>query len=257
MIGIRKPSTELDTLAAGLGQIEDPYFLKPLEKETTQGLAEAVKREIRYSAVSMIRAGRYFMAIKKRLGHGEWEKFVIAERWSWAYVRASMKLLEVAAHFPQALHLADGRMVQRVLYLPAPEIESFLGDLSPDAVKKLTPWDIERIYDAKRDELRKTHRKKKPIDPAILAQIEQDLKDAEWKVFIDAYDAATRAINELAAVKVKPEWYDRIFDRLLLKKLGRVYEKVSKSLHPVEEVLKRREIVHVRGFAKQARGERR
>lgn len=258
MTGIRKPSTELATLEAGLGQAEDPYMLKDLLPFTLIELAELVRKQVRYSAITMIRAGQVFMAIKKKLGHGKWEDFVIDQHWSWAYIRASMKLLEVAARFPQTLHITPGRATDRMLNLPMAQIETLFEDMSPKAIKKLTPWDIERIYNKQKlEESKNRARRKKEIDPAILAQIEKDRSDAEWMVFLDAYDAATNALGALSTVKVKPEWYDRIFDRLLLKKLGRVYEKVSKSLHPVEEVLKRREIVHVRGFAKQARGERR
>jgi len=254
MSAINKASTELDQLAAGLGNAEDPYYIKPFAKKSLDELAELARQEIKYSTLSMLKAGRYFIAIKARLDHGQWIDFVVKkQRWSMSYVRASMKLLEVAARFPNAMHLPSGRTLDRLLHLPPPIQSDVLEGLSPEAIRKLTPWDIERIYDAKRDEMRKTNRRKKKVDPALLDQEKREREEKEWAEFDDAYNAATNALNELAAVKIKPEWRDRIFDRELLKKLGRVYEKVSKSLAPVEEVLKRREIVHVAGFAKGAR----
>jgi hypothetical protein len=255
MGGIRKPSTELQVLEAGLGQVEDPYMLKDLLPFTLIELAELVRKQVRYSAFTMIRAGQVFMAIKKKLGHGEWEKFVIDQHWSWAYVRASMKLLEVAARFPQTLHIAPGRATDRMLHLPMAQIETLFEDMTPEAIKKLTPWDIERIYDAKRDELRKTHRTKKPIDPSILDQEKKEREEAEWAEFMDIYGAADKAIHKLSLVKIKPEWFDRIFKHLLIKKLGRTWDRMAKNINPVEEVLKRAEIVHVRGFAKGPRRE--
>src|SRR5258706_6103148 len=146
----KKQGTELQQLEAGLGAVEDPYMIKELLALPTETLVSLVQREIRYSAFSMLRAGQLFYALKEKAGHGNCEEFVLEHRWSWEYVRCSMKLIEVAIRFPQAAHLPSGHALQRVLHLPAPRIEEIFTDLSPEAIEKLTPWDLENIYNKKK-----------------------------------------------------------------------------------------------------------
>ncbi|MGE0680015.1 MAG: hypothetical protein AB7P69_03755 [Candidatus Binatia bacterium] len=146
----RKPTTELMEMDQGLKNAEDPYLIKDLLARDVEELADEVRKEILYSVIAMVRAGRYFMAIKKQLGHGEWEQFVLDHGWSFHYVRGCLKLLEVVAKFPQALHLPGGRVTDRLLYLPMPKIEQVLDQLPPQAVKQLTPWDLQKIYDEKK-----------------------------------------------------------------------------------------------------------
>lgn len=259
MRGARKPSTELENLAAGLGNAGDPYFLKPLEKATTHDLAEAVKGEIRYSAVSMIRAGRYFMAIKKKLGHGAWEDFVFDQHWSWNYVRASMKLLEVAAKFPQVLHLPDGRVVDKLLHLPPPEIESFLADLPPAAIKKLTPWDLEKIYHDKHLENSKS-RPKKPLTPeqrakldAVNERYQKDKLDKPWMEINRLWAEAVGAMGLLAdaaeKIEMQERHYDEVFKRDMLAPILREFDRLVHKWRPIEEIQKRAEVMERPSFA--------
>ncbi|OGS05708.1 MAG: hypothetical protein A3G41_08840 [Elusimicrobia bacterium RIFCSPLOWO2_12_FULL_59_9] len=227
MRGLRKPSTELENLAEGLGSAEDPYYLKPLADKSPPELAELVRTEIRYSALFMIRAGRIFMAIKKKLGHGEWEDFVHKQHWSWNYVRCSMKLLEVVAKFPQALHLPGGRTTERFLQLPSPEIESFLEDLPPEAVKKLTPWDLERIYEKKRGENIKAGRKPKPPKDFV----EPDVTDLD-KLFAQAYST----LNLISELKLSAKEAERA--KKYHQQLYRAWDRASYNLRDPEHKTK-------------------
>jgi len=183
----KKPTTELEHLAAGLGQAEDPYLIKELLGLRIEDLAAEMDKEMRYTAVSLIRAGRFCMAMKKKLGHGHWEDYVTAKRWSPSYVRLSMKLLEVVARFPQLMHLPPGRVTDRLLNLPMPKIEEAIGDLPPEAVKKLTPWDLEEIYQRKAVENQKA--KRNPKAPSREVELPSELTNLVNQV--------TSALNRL------------------------------------------------------------
>ena len=160
-----KNSTEIDTLARGLGNAEDPYHIKPLLGRTVGDLAEHIDKRIRYTAIDMIDQGRYFMAIKEKCGRGNWEPYVEKKKWSWNYVRCCMKLLEVIARFPQAIHLPPGRVTDRLLQLPPPNVEAIIGDLPPEGIKKLTPWDLQKAHSDKRLQDAKSRRRKPKAPP--------------------------------------------------------------------------------------------
>ncbi|HWP58991.1 MAG TPA: hypothetical protein VNL14_13950 [Candidatus Acidoferrales bacterium] len=240
----KKSGTELETLSRGLGSAEDPYQLKELLQRGVDDLAQEVEKRIRYTAAEMVTQGRYFMAIKEQLKHGEWEPFIQKRKWSPFYVRTCMRLLEVAARFPQALHLPPGRVTDRLLNLPMPKIETILAETPPEAVKKLTPWDLEKIYnDKKLEKSRSKPKKQKQI------QAPAGLEDEKWTAFTLLYTEALTALTQLADAEIKPEWYDRIFDLEMVKKLGAVYTRLIAKMHPVEEVRKRAEVRHAPGFA--------
>src|SRR5687768_12335553 len=222
----RKQDTELEQLEAGLGAAEDPYMIKELIARPTEDLAAEVRKEIRYSALSMLRAGRIFMAIKSQLKHGGWEPFVAQQRWSWQYVRCCMKLVEVASKFPQAVHLPSGRVVQQLLHLPAPRVEEIFTELPAEAIEKLTPWDLEKIYNKKKLEKPKKEKPKtdrevevEDVDALVieveglLRQIaELDLKKSSQKK-LDGYRASIEVAWNRAAYNMrdpkhesKPPW---------------------------------------------------
>lgn len=163
-------STELDSLARGLGGAEDPYRIKALLRQSVEDLANHLENRIRYTAVDMIDQGRYFMAIKEKCGHGNWEAFVAGRKWSWNYVRGCMKFLEVVAEFPQAIHLPPGRVTDRLLQLPPPQIDDVLRDLPPEGVKRLTPWHIEKAHHDKTLEDAKS-RRRKPKPPKEIPEV--------------------------------------------------------------------------------------
>ena len=83
--------TELTHLDAGLDSAEDPYRLKDLLLKEPEELAEEVRRVIRFTSISMIQAGRLFMAIKSKLKFGQWEPFVIKQKWSWENSKAKTR----------------------------------------------------------------------------------------------------------------------------------------------------------------------
>ena len=253
-----KPSTELDNLARGLGSAEDPYQIKDLISRSVNELAEEVKKQIRYSAVSMLQAGRIFMAIKKKLGHGEWEDFAAERRWSWNYVRASMKLLEVVVKFPQSLHLPSGLATKNLLRLPMPKIEAALEDLPPEAVKKLTPWDLENIYNKKRLEDSKARPPKgKPLSDEEIARIQADLarrkQDAAWENVFRLWTNAVGALGQLADAAEKIDMherhYDEIFKRDMLAPLATQFDRLVHKWRPIEEIQKRAEVIERPSFA--------
>src|SRR5690242_13449129 len=142
----RPKSAELEELNSGLAAAEDPYMFKDLLARPLEENVDEVNRQIRYSAISMLRAGQLFMVIKHqvRAAKASWETFVDEQHWSWEYVRCSMKFIEVVALFPQAMNLPGGRVVHKMLHLPAPQLEEIFTDLPPEAIEKLTPWDIEK-----------------------------------------------------------------------------------------------------------------
>jgi len=214
-----RQSTELEHLEAGLGSAEDPYQIQELLLKEIEDLVEEVRREIRYSTISMIRAGRIFMAIKTKLPRGQWESFGYEQRWSWEYVRCSLKLLEVAARFPQALHLPPGRATQRLLRLSSPMISEIFDDLPPESIKKLTPWDIELIY----DRLRQENRRARPRKPR--PRIEGEIRDFSKVPLYSAITAANMALADLAAVEIEEQ------DFLTAKKFSRMLQKAFDQAH--------------------------
>lgn len=141
-----RKSTEIEVLDKALAAVEDPYRIRDLATVPIEELAAQIDKRVRYTTVEMVNQGRLFMAIKERLDHGEWEPFVIKRKWSMAYVRGCMKMLEIVAKFPAVLHLAPGTVTNRLLNMSAPKVDELLGDASEDTVKNLTPWDLEKIY---------------------------------------------------------------------------------------------------------------
>jgi hypothetical protein len=200
-----KQPTELDHLASGLGQAADPYMIADLVDKPLGELADLVRQEMKYTAVTMIRAGRVFMAIKKKLRHGGWEDFVGEQGWSWNYVRAAMKFIEVAARFPQTIHLPAGLATKNLLRLPMPQIESALAELPPEAIKKLSPWELEAIYQKHADKNR--HKKRK-------------VREYEDVVPEDAHILAAKALSALNQIaqldlsKSTAKDHDKIFREL-------------------------------------------
>ena len=252
-----KSTTELDTLAKGLGSAEDPYYLKPLADKSIDELAELARVEIRYSALSMVRAGRIFMAIKQRVGHGGFEALFHKYDWRPQYVRFSIKLVEVVARFPQAMHLAGGRITAQLLRLPMPKIEALLEDLPPEAVKKLSPWDLAEIHRKKTDEEARSKPRKNPLSAEEAARIMEDLKkrraDAAWENVFNLWSNAIGAINQLAEAAEKIEMeerhYDEIFKRDMIAPLMRPLDKLIRKWRPIEEVQKRATVVERPSFA--------
>ena len=141
----RQP-TETEELDSGLSTIEDPYQINDLLTRDVDELANEFNREILYSVVAMVKAGRLAMAIKTKLPHGEWEDFMAAHQWSFDYVRGCLKILEVVSKYPQAVHLPPGRATQRLLHSPLSRIDAVLAELPEKALKNLTPWDIHLAY---------------------------------------------------------------------------------------------------------------
>lgn len=259
MRGAKKPSTELENLAAGLGNAEDPYLIKELLLRKVSELADEVRSEIRYSAISMLRAGRYFMAIKKKLGHGKWEDFVYEQKWNWNYVRAAMKLLEVVAKFPQVTHLPSGRTTDRLLNLPMPKIEAVMEDLPPEAVKKLTPWDLERIYKRQKLEDAKS-RPKKPLTPEqekrlqeVNERYQKDKLDKPWMEVNSLWAAAVGTIGRLAdaaeKIEMEEHHYDEVFKRDMLAPISREFDRLVHKWRPIEEIQKRATVMQRPSFA--------
>lgn len=137
---------ETAELSQTLDLVQDPHCIGDLTERDVEDLATEFNREIRYSVVAMIRAGRIAMAIKHKLPHGQWEDFVSAHHWSFYYVRACLKILDVVAKHPNAVHLPPGRATQRLLNTPLSRIDDVLNELPEKALKNLTPWDIEAAW---------------------------------------------------------------------------------------------------------------
>lgn len=262
MRGLRKPSTELDNLSAGLGSAEDPYCLQPLAERSLEELAEEVHTEVRYSALSMLRAGRCLMAIKKRLGHGTWEEFVQERHWSWNYVRASMKLLEVVARFPHLVHLPSGTVAARLLRLSLPKIEEVVDGLPPEAIKKLTPWDLERIYHQQKLEDSKLRGRKKrtPEQETALreeaARIKAEMEaDPGWIKIMGLWSEAIGALAKLADAlgkfELQEKHYDQVFDRDMQAPLQRELDRIRERWRPIDEVRRHATIMERPSFARK------
>lgn len=170
----RQKSGELEELGSGLGQAADPFMIADLMPLDVEQLAEMANAEVKYTAISMIRAGRIFRAIKKKLGHNKWEGFVEKKRWPWNYVHASMRFIEVVAHFPQAIHLSPGNATKNLLRLPMPQIEEVLRELPSEAVKKLTIGDLEAIHRKEKENHKRATPAKPPKDlPDVIPTVER------------------------------------------------------------------------------------
>ena len=175
-----RKSTEMEILDKALATVEDPYRIKDLLAVPLDELVKEVDRRIRYTSVEMVNQGRLFAAIKERVGHGKWEQFVIDQKWAPSYVRGCMRMLEVVAKFPQAIYLPPGRVTDRLLHLPAPQIDAVLADASEEAVRRLTPWDIEAAHqkiDAEAGKGNKTRKqyevvaKPEPVDELVMTAL--------------------------------------------------------------------------------------
>lgn len=145
----RKP-TENEQLATGLATIEDPYGLADLRTHSVEELLNAVRHEIRYAVVAMCRAGRLFMALKEKIPHGQWEMFLDSQHIPRSYARGCMKIVELVARYPKAVHLPPGETTNRLLNSSMAKIDAVLGGLPEAAIKLLTPWDLARVYDAEK-----------------------------------------------------------------------------------------------------------
>lgn len=189
----------------GLSLAEDPYQLKELASVSTEELAQAVEKGMRYTALAMVQVGRMLYAIKDRMVHGEWEPFVQGRGWQWHYVRGCMKLVEVVAKYPQAAHLPPGRATISLLKLPMSKIDQVMDELPADAIKKMTPWELSKIYDEKKREGKpELTEERAPVPPpSRLAALVSGLTSAlnllaEYEIPKEDYALARRFANEVA-----------------------------------------------------------
>lgn len=162
----RKPVIEAQDLDTGLSQVEDPYGIKDLLKLAVDDLTAQTEREMRYAIVSLVHVGRHLKALKMKVGHGNWEAFVNARRWSWNHVHGSMRFLDVVVKFPKVLHLPPGRVTSELIRLPMAQIESVMQQLPPEAVKTLTLGEMDRLV--------------KTLPKTTAGNNDRSAKEAQW-----------------------------------------------------------------------------
>jgi hypothetical protein len=230
----RKP-TDVEVMSTALATVEDPYGLAELRTHTMDELLSALRREIVYAVVAMGRAGRLLMALKEKTPHGQWETFLDMHYISRHYARGCMKIVELIARYPKAVHLPPGKATERLLQSSMSKIDAVLAELPEAAIKMLTPWDLADLYTAEKNK----ERTATPPTPLPL-DVEIPLDETP---FGKAYYKAMDALGVLAAMEISPADRDRIFARGLLAKLGTVWEAVVHHLHPIEEIHRRAEIV--------------
>lgn len=197
-----KKSTEVEVLDKAFSAVEDPYRIKDLAAVPLDDLVAEVDRRIRYTSVEMVNQGRLFAAIKDRLKHGEWEPFVVAHKWAPSYVRGCMRMLEIVAKFPQAIHLPPGRVTDRLLHLPAPQVDAVLAEASDEAVRNLTPWDLEKAHQ-KIDAASGKHKRTKVYEDAEPESVDSLVMDA------------LSALNQIAELDLKRGKKEKLRDSLL------------------------------------------
>lgn len=249
----RKP-TELETLNTSLATVEDPYNLAELRTHSVEELLNALRGEFLYTVVTMGRAGRLLMALKEKTPHGHWEALLDSQHIPRGYARGCMKVVEVVARYPQAIHLPPGRATQQLLYSSMAKIDAVLSGLPEAAVRMLTPWDLALVYDREKLKERRKQAQATPRPPRKpLPQIDMPLEETP---FGQAYYTALSALGALVAVEIPASEYDRIFRRGLLPKLARVWDAVIEHLHPIEEIHRHAEIIIPRTrYAPDAPGE--
>lgn len=201
----KSQKNETEIMRQALDEVEDPYQIRVLATVPIEELAQKIERQMRYTAASMVQCGCFLYAIKERLDHGEWEPFVQARQWSWNYVRGCMKLVDVVAKYPQALHLPPGRVTNQLLHLPMSKIDEVMEALPEATIKKLTPWQLTEIYEDKKREGRPVVEKEyAPLPPpshltTLVNAVTSALNLlAEYEISKADYVLARRYANEVA-----------------------------------------------------------
>lgn len=141
------PQTELAELNQGLSSVEDPYNLAEFRDQSLEELVNAVRHELRYAVVALARAGRLFYAMKERVEHGDWLPLLQKHHIPRSYARDCMKMTEVIARYPKAIHLPPGRAIRQLLQSSMAKIDAVFSELPDAAIKQLTPWDLKTQLD--------------------------------------------------------------------------------------------------------------
>lgn len=210
---------ELQELSTGLDPCDIQSLIKykpgdPAARPWLLELAGCVKHELRYSALSMIRGGRFLKAIRAQLNDNDWKEFVREQRWEWSWVWASMRFVEVVIRIPKAINLSGGRVVQRICHYRIEHMEQFLTELPEEAIAKLTPKDLEDAYAEhlqQTPEPRRPRRSRAPAKAHVMTAKQKvldeearadDAKYPGWTEFDKAYDGALYALRILEHCEV-------------------------------------------------------
>jgi len=243
----KQNGTEIEALNAGLavGAGED-YFPPDVEiellRKTVDELIALGRLGERVKDATRIRNGWVWMMLRRKVGHGNFKKTVEAHKLKYFEVWQDMCYARAVQRFPGLTGKIAGRAISHVLSLTAPQInkiEEQITGIPAEAAKKLTRSWIEKEYRKIQGEKQKPRKPRPPID------LPDDEKwDAFSKIIVEAIDA----LGRISVAEIDPAWYDHIFKYKLTEKLGKVYGAAIEKLHPIDEVMKRAQIVHAPGY---------
>ncbi len=268
---MREPQkNEVAALDAGLRNVEGGLDFIPVEVEATLkdlGLDE-LHRLFRVgcsmACVLMAQKGWVLMMIKRKVGFGNFKDHLRAQRFDYTYATMCMNVARAIAKHPALANIGDVKVLRRIAYLPdqtQAEIEVELN--VPENVfengklvkrnrhwKDLRPWVLLRIASDLREQAKKP-RKKLTVDPDLG---KDEMADKPWMDLCKLFNKAVGAMNLLADaadnLEMRPEYFDRIFERNMLRALMAPGDKLIRKWHPIEEVEKRAEIIHAPGIGK-------
>lgn len=212
----RKPS-ENEELERGLATVEDPYGLADLRTHSLEDLLNAVRHEIRYAVVAMARAGRVFYAMKEKIEFGEWLPFLDRHAIPRSYARGCMKVVDVLVQYPKAIHLPPGETTNRLLNSSMAKIDAVLSALPAAAIKQLTPWQLQEIYEAESGKTKKYEQKKRHVPEVNLTEL------------VKLVTKCLGAMHELADYVVPSELYAKAKDECAV--LSRAWDRASYNLY--------------------------
>ncbi len=246
-------SKELEKLEAGLAQSKNlTEIISALQPQSAHHLYLKALYYTKWTGFMMAVAGIYFLALKEKIGHGNFKKYLVEERFPYVRAWECMKAAHVVSRHELFGKLRSSRPFRNLLMLPEPDqdrLAAELKEMPADRLDDLLPSLIQKRYDEIRREEQATRPRKSKVTPEIAEQAKRDFDDKEWLGFVGAWAAACAALGKLAKYPIKEEWRERIFDGEFLGKMGVIYGDVAAHLHPVDEVLKRAERQERASFA--------
>lgn len=249
---------ELIELERGLANAKELHdLISQLQSQPPARLFQSARYYTQWTGFHMSIAGIYFLALKEKVGHGNFKKYLGEKQFRYMFAWECMKAAHVVSRHELFGKLRSSRAFRQLISLPEPHqgaLANELRDIPADRLDDLMPDLIQKRYDEIREAEMSGRRKKR--DPERLAKINAQIKaesaDEKWMEFCRQWGECRSAMGRFSKylddVEIEADWYDRIFGQELLEQLGGVYGKIASRMHPIEEIQKRAEIIEAPGY---------
>lgn len=254
---------ELGKLEQGLANARELHdLIGQLQSRPPARLFESARYYSQWTGFHMSIAGIYFLALKERVGHGNFKKYLAERRFRYFFAWECMKAAHVVSRHELFGKLRSSRAFRSLIALPEPEQDALvkeLKDIPSDRLGDLLPTLIQKRYDEIRQEEQKARPKKRLTEEEekrlqeINERYQRDKLDTAWMEINRLWAVAVGAIGRLAdaaeKIEMQERHYDEVFKRDMLAPISREFDRLVHKWRPIEEIQKRSPVMERPSFA--------